>query len=216
MARTRLYTMMAAMGNGGENMLIFFWMLEYVNRHSVVSYMGILYFQESSPSFTYQRNRKEAAHVSHKQLSSAPDGCLFILFTSWGKEMKVWAANPQIFIPLSPFRPGQLDGRAQSSALHPCLALPSSAVQPGMTLAELCLHFHVCAKSVCHHPVGFSFLLFKVSWPLLLKRARLCSPWFPQVHGIKAGCLGGTGSLLWRARCCWRCTTGWSVYILGF
>lgn len=134
-------------------------------------------------------------------------------------KMKVQDVNPQIYIPLAVFRPGQLDGRAQSNALDLCLALPSSAVQPGwpwLSRAPLRLHFHVCEKSVCHDPDGFLFLLFKVFWPLLLKRARHSSPWFTQVHGIKAGCLGGTGSLLWRARCCWRCMTVWSVYILGF
>lgn len=78
--------MMATVGNVGENILIVFWMLVYVNRHSVVSYMGILYFPESSPSFIYQGNRKGAVHVSHKQLSGASDGCLLILFTSWGKK----------------------------------------------------------------------------------------------------------------------------------
>lgn len=41
-------------------------------------------------------------------------------------------------------------------------ALLSSQGRPWLSRAPLCLHFHVCEKSVCHDPVGFLFLLFKV------------------------------------------------------
>lgn len=207
--------MMATVGNVGENILFSeCWCMS----------TGTLWYHIWG--YCISRNHLQALFTREigKELFMFPinsflvlqmDVCSFCLHHG-EKKMKVWDVNPQIYIPLASFRLGQLDGRAQSSALDLCLALPSSAVQPGMTLAELCLHFHVCEKSVCHDPVGFLFLFFKVFWPLLLKRARHSSPWFTQVHGIKAGCLGGTGSLLWRAWCCWRCMTVWSVYILGF